>query len=65
GVILFKKGDLQGALADLKEALELNPNPVLAYYELGNVYLKMGQPQKALEAYKKGIEKLKQGRHAW
>ena len=63
GIVLFKKGDLPGALADLKEALVLNPDPVLAYYELGNVYEKMGKPQKALEAYKKGIEKLKQGRH--
>ncbi len=63
GVILFKKGNLPGALADLKEALVLNPDPVEAYYEMGNVYEKMDQPGKALEAYKKGIEKLKQGRH--
>ena len=62
GVILARKGDLNGAAAALQSALVLNPDPLLTYYELGKVYQKMGKEKEALDAFKKGIEKYKQGR---
>ena len=62
GIVLARKGKDQEAEETLQKALLLNPNPVRTYYELGSLYEKKGDFAKAIAAYKKGIEKYKQGR---
>jgi tetratricopeptide (TPR) repeat protein len=62
GVVLARRGNLQEAEAVLKDALILNPNPVRAHYELGLVYEKLGDREKAIAEFKEGIWKHEQGR---
>jgi Flp pilus assembly protein TadD len=62
GIVLSIKGDLKGAQEILQDALTLNPDPGRTYYELGMVYEKQGDMEKAIAEYKKGVEKLTQGR---
>ena len=62
GIIQAGKGDFKGAEKTLKAALVQNPNPVRTHYELGVVYEKLGEPEKALQEYKEGITKYQQGR---
>jgi tetratricopeptide (TPR) repeat protein len=62
GAVLARQGKLLEAEGVLKEALLLNPNPVRAHYELGLVYKKLGDPDKALAEFKEGIRKHEQGR---
>lgn len=58
GSVLAAEGDLDGAEAELQKAVMLNPDPAPALYQLGQVYEKKGDVQKAMEAYRKGLEKL-------
>ena len=62
GISLSRMGKDQEAEEVLKNALQLNPNPVRTYYELGLLYEKRGDFVQANTEYKKGIEKFKQGR---
>jgi tetratricopeptide (TPR) repeat protein len=62
GIVLSRKGDLKAAEAALQDALILNPDPVRTHYELGLVYEKMGEQEKAIAEYKEGIRKFEQGR---
>lgn len=62
GIILARSGKLAEAEQALAEALVQNPNPVRTHYELGLVYQKMGNLEKALAEYKEGIKKFQQGR---
>ncbi len=43
------------ALALFHELLEREPGYVGSYYHLGKLWEKMGDPEKALEAYEKGM----------
>ncbi|MBI5014626.1 MAG: redoxin domain-containing protein [Deltaproteobacteria bacterium] len=52
------KGDIDGAVSLLEDAAKLNPKPERVYYQLGLVYEKGGQNEKAAEAYRKALEKL-------
>jgi len=52
------KGDYQGATTILEEAVRLNPKPEKVYYELGLVHERAKQYEKAVEAYRKALEKL-------
>ena len=58
GTVLMAEGDLDGAEAQLQQAVMLNPDPAPALYQLGKVYEKKGEIQKAMETYRKGLEKL-------
>lgn len=58
GKVLIERGDFPAAEKKLKKAARLNPYPVLAYYELGLLYEKMGSLDKALEQYRKAIKKM-------
>lgn len=49
--------DYAGAIAKYEQALQANPNLVALYGEIGRTYLLLDQPDKALEAYMKLIEK--------
>jgi tetratricopeptide (TPR) repeat protein len=62
GIVLSRKGNLKEAEQMLKAALVLNPDPVRTHYELGVVYEKLGDLDKALIEYKEGINKHEQGR---
>lgn len=62
GIVLSRKGNLKEAEQTLKAALAQNPDPVRTHYELGVVYEKLGDPEKALREYKEGINKHEQGR---
>jgi tetratricopeptide (TPR) repeat protein len=62
GIILGRRGKLKEAEQTLKAALVQNPNPVRTHYELGLVYEKSGDLEKAIAEYKQGIKKYQQGR---
>ena len=62
GIVLSRKGKFREAEQTLKAALVQNPNPVRAHYELGLVYEKLGDNEKAVQEYKEGISKYQQGR---
>ena len=62
GIILARAGNLKEAEQVLKSALVRNPDPVRTHYELGLVYEKEGDLEKALAEYKEGIAKYQQGR---
>jgi len=52
------KGDHEGAAKILEAAVQLNPKPEKLYYELGRVYERAGQFEKAVGAYRKALERL-------
>jgi len=52
------KGDYEGAAEILLSAAKLNPKPEKLYYELGQVYERAGQFEKAVGAYRKALERL-------
>jgi tetratricopeptide (TPR) repeat protein len=62
GIVLGRKGNLKEAEQTLKEALIQNPNPVRTHYELGLVYQKSGDLEKAIAEFEEGIKKHQQGR---
>lgn len=47
----FNRGALEQAARLYQEILQLDPDHILAYYNLGNVYRSAGEPEKALAAY--------------
>ncbi|MBI5746174.1 MAG: tetratricopeptide repeat protein [Nitrospirae bacterium] len=55
GVVLFKKGDPEGSLRELTEAVKINPNHGYAHYEMGQVYLKLEKAKEAIGAYQSAI----------
>ena len=52
---LFKKGDAQSALKMLLEASALQPQEGVIMEHLADVYLQLGQEDKALESYKRSL----------
>jgi tetratricopeptide (TPR) repeat protein len=56
--VLAGLGNQQGAIADLETVLALQPSITSAYSELGELYSRTGQPQKAQEvlAKQKGVQ---------
>jgi tetratricopeptide (TPR) repeat protein len=51
----YKKGDLQGAIADLDKAISLNPDYAEAYNSRGLTYRALKDYQKAIADYDKAI----------
>ena len=62
GIALARKGDLKAAEIVFKDALVLNPDPVKVHYELGLVYEKTGNLDKALSEFREGVDKYEKGR---
>ncbi len=73
GLILDHRGDIDGAIAEYRKAIDLNPGDPQFYYRLGRVLQDQGdadaalrelQKASALEAtnttYSKAVEKLRQ-----
>jgi tetratricopeptide (TPR) repeat protein len=52
------QGDSEGAAAILEEAARLNPRPEKLYYQLGLVYERAKQYEKAVAAYRKALDRL-------
>jgi len=55
GLDKAKQGDLQGALADLTQALQMNPKFASAYYNRGVIRTSLGEKQGAVEDYTQAI----------
>jgi tetratricopeptide (TPR) repeat protein len=58
GDFYLRRKQFKAALSRFQEALKTDPHYAPAYRELGKVYEKMGQPQKALDAYRKYLDEL-------
>ena len=52
----YERRDLQGEIASLKRAVEIDPKFTRAWLWLGEIYMFAKQPEKALKAYRKAIE---------
>jgi serine/threonine protein kinase/tetratricopeptide (TPR) repeat protein/TolB-like protein len=55
---LFREGDRQKAIALAKELLAQYPDEEDAYSVLGGAYARLGQNDKSLEAFRRGVEAL-------
>lgn len=51
GTIKAQNGDLDGAIADFNQAIQLKRNYVVAYYNRGTAYASMGNVRAALADY--------------
>ncbi|MCB1171132.1 MAG: tetratricopeptide repeat protein, partial [Leptospiraceae bacterium] len=56
GNALLKKGDVDGAIAKFKQAVQISPNSGAPRFLLGNAYLQKGDGKAALEQTSRGIE---------
>ncbi|NJO93590.1 MAG: tetratricopeptide repeat protein [Hydrococcus sp. RM1_1_31] len=56
GTLRIALGDRQGSVTDLKRALELDPNFLLAYMSLGGVYSTIGDHKAAIATFDKAVE---------
>ncbi|MFW6215508.1 MAG: tetratricopeptide repeat protein [Alkalispirochaetaceae bacterium] len=63
GNIDYSRGNLDEAVEQYNAAVELNPEYGNAYYKLGVCYYRMGQLDKALDAFRKVVE-IKDQSHA-
>jgi Tfp pilus assembly protein PilF len=57
GSALADKKDYAGAIAKYEQAIQMKPELHALYGEIGNLYMLMGNSDKALEAYNKHLEK--------
>jgi len=53
---LLAKGSTENALSTMRNAVKLNPNSDDAYLDLGMMYVKLEETQKAINAFKKAME---------
>ncbi len=53
--LLVENGNNEGAISALEELLESHPDFGQAHYDLGSLYLEMGEKEKALEQYHESI----------
>ena len=56
GAALGTVGQLEQALQDFNQGLQLDPTNKMGYMNLGAVYQKMRQPEKAAEAYREYLK---------
>jgi predicted AlkP superfamily phosphohydrolase/phosphomutase/Tfp pilus assembly protein PilF len=56
-LVLRRRGDLRGAEAEFKRALEAAPDLVGAMANLGSLYLQEGRTQEAVEVLKRAVDK--------
>jgi tetratricopeptide (TPR) repeat protein len=58
GILLFRSGHFAEAESTLVLALDLNPDPARIHYYLGAIYEQQGQTAKALEHYRRALDRL-------
>jgi uncharacterized Ntn-hydrolase superfamily protein len=51
----FEEGDSKGALANIREALDIDPNNDEAYFTLGSLYWRIGKTDEAVKTFKKAL----------
>lgn len=56
GVIKFYRSDFDGAMSDFNEAIRLDPENSVAYFNRGNIYMSLKDYKNALFDYDKAIE---------
>jgi tetratricopeptide (TPR) repeat protein len=56
GLAYADKGDLDAGLADLNQAIKLQPNSFYAYQDRGDIYRKRKEPDKAIADFTKAIK---------
>ena len=56
GVVLARKGDLDGAIEHYRTALKFKPDYTAVYYNLGNAYGRKGDAEDALYNYHKALQ---------
>ena len=56
GIAYWEKGDLDRAIVDLNEAIELNPDDANAYNNRGNIYHNKGDLDRAIADFNNAIE---------
>src|SRR6201999_2994486 len=56
GAVLFKRGDIGGALRDNAKAIQLSPERSAAYVNRGEVFRSLGKLDEALADLNKAIE---------
>src|SRR5713101_8319115 len=56
GVRLGRRGKEEAALAVFEEAIQLDPQYALAYYNMGNALVNLGQPAEAMKTYDSAIQ---------
>ncbi len=54
GVVLFNRDEIDGAFAEFQKALAIRPDGT-AYYDIGQIYLKKGMIDEAMQAYRSAI----------
>ncbi|WP_299484982.1 trypsin-like peptidase domain-containing protein [Acaryochloris sp. IP29b_bin.137] len=55
GTDKFQRGNYQGAIADLNQSIDLNPQNAVAYNSRGNAYFELRQYQAAIAEYDQAI----------
>src|SRR5208283_1998869 len=56
GAVLFKKGQVDGAISHLQQALQIKPDSAQARNNLGNILAQKGQVDEAIAQYQKALE---------
>jgi chemotaxis protein methyltransferase CheR len=55
GILCYRQGEIEEALAQFQHALYLEPKTAVAYFYLGNIYQQRGQLPHAIHAYRNAI----------
>jgi protein O-mannosyl-transferase len=58
GTVFGRRGQIDEAIHEYREALRLNPSYALAHYNLGNALLQKGQVDEAIQQYRESIRLL-------
>jgi tetratricopeptide (TPR) repeat protein len=56
GYVLYQKGDIEDAINQYNQALEINPNYAQAHFNLGVVFLKRGEVDDAIAEYNQALQ---------
>jgi tetratricopeptide (TPR) repeat protein len=56
GVAHWRMNEVELALADFKQAIEINPQYAQVYNNMGNVLMDQNKPQEAIQAYTRAID---------
>ena len=56
GVVFYQRGDYEGAIQNIRKALQVNPNDPDASFNLGNAYAETGRLDEALPCFLRAAE---------
>ncbi|MEM7467401.1 MAG: tetratricopeptide repeat protein [Pseudomonadota bacterium] len=55
-IVLYLTGDFEGSLNDVNRTVALEPNHFGAYSGMGQCYIRLDEPERALEAFETALE---------